>query len=264
MSNYTQTNNFTALTTAQAVINGAAFDTEYGNISTAIASKIDSTSTGESVGNLNFTSPTLPVNGLYLSAANSLSVSCNTTKVATFKTGLIIGAPTGGDQGAGTINAVAYYVNGVAAVPLSFNTKIKATTTSRATNTTLSNDPDLVFAIPGAGTYQIQVRGFCTYTVANGLSVNLNYSGTFTAANSSANFLVPNSVGIGAGSGTISAAVATLQYSFTGNSTGSLYIDATLVATGAGTIGFSWAQTSSSGTAVSINAGSVMTITRIA
>jgi len=39
MSNYVQTNNFTQLTNAHAVVNGAAFDTEFGNIASAIATK---------------------------------------------------------------------------------------------------------------------------------------------------------------------------------------------------------------------------------
>ena len=152
MSNYTQTNNFTALTTAQAVINGAALDTEYGNISTAIASKIDNTSTGESVGNLNFTSATLPVNGLYLSAANSLTVSCNTTKVATFKTGLVIGAPTGGDQGVGTINVTGLFVNGVslsAGTPMStFSSSNPSITLSSANTGFISTSSGLTITIP--------------------------------------------------------------------------------------------------------------------
>jgi hypothetical protein len=44
MSNYTPTTSFTALTTAHAVINGAPFDTEFANIATAIATKVDSAS----------------------------------------------------------------------------------------------------------------------------------------------------------------------------------------------------------------------------
>jgi hypothetical protein len=51
--------------------------------------------------------------GLYRVGTNSLGVSTGGTVRVTVGPGVQIGAPTGGDQGAGTINATGLYVNGV-------------------------------------------------------------------------------------------------------------------------------------------------------
>ena len=82
MSNYSQTTFFTPkdslpLGNPGKVVYGAAYDTEFGNISTAISTKLDIASTGESVGNLSFTSATLPTNGLYLAGANTRGFATN-------------------------------------------------------------------------------------------------------------------------------------------------------------------------------------------
>jgi hypothetical protein len=88
VSNYSQTTFFTPKDSLPAgnpakVIYGAAYDVEFGNISTAIASKYDSTTTtitlsgSFTAGNVNVTSNTIPANGIYLATTNSLGLSTN-------------------------------------------------------------------------------------------------------------------------------------------------------------------------------------------
>jgi hypothetical protein len=56
---------------------------------------------------------TVPVNGLYLSAANTVGIAANSTNVVNFTNGgTTFGAPTGSFKGAGTLNVEALYVNG--------------------------------------------------------------------------------------------------------------------------------------------------------
>ena len=57
---------------------------------------------------------TVPTNGVYLPSANTVGISSNTTNRVTVGLGVQIGAPTGGDKGAGTLNATALYINGTA------------------------------------------------------------------------------------------------------------------------------------------------------
>lgn len=125
MANYVQTTFFTPkdtlpTTDPNKTIFGAAYDVEFGNIATAIASKFDNTSTPTFAGAV--TAPafipngsTLPVNGLYLPSANTIGLSANSTALGTFATGgIVFGGATGGAKGAGTINAVGLFVNGTA------------------------------------------------------------------------------------------------------------------------------------------------------
>jgi hypothetical protein len=52
--------------------------------------------------------------GIYRVGANSLGLSTGGTNRVTVGPGVQVGAPTGGDKGAGTVNATGLYVNGVA------------------------------------------------------------------------------------------------------------------------------------------------------
>jgi hypothetical protein len=183
MSNYSQTTFFTPkdslpLGNPSKVIYGAAYDVEFGNISTAIASKIDSASTGESVGNLTVTSSTVPVNGLYLPAANSVGISANTTNVATFKNGVIIGAPTGGDQGAGTINVTGLFINGFpiyqGAPVTSFGASNPTIALSAANTGFVSSASGLTITIPA--------NASVPFTVGTMLTFENNGGGTMSIA----------------------------------------------------------------------------------
>jgi hypothetical protein len=179
--------------------------------------------------------------------------------------GIAVGAPTGGDQGIGTLNTTGLFVNGVAvSTGLGIAQKaIKVAQTSRASTTTLANDPDLAIAIAAAGTYVIEVL-FGAYNTAGatvGISFNLNYSGTFTQTSSlllAAGFTNQGNL--------IQTAVTTSAFSGNCNTANGAYnvLKATLVATGAGTLGFAWAQVNTNPTGTIVPAGSYMTITKIA
>lgn len=215
-------------------------------------------------------------NGLFVAAgtnANDLALSVNnaannTSLFKVFGDGGVV-AGSGTSQGVGTVNAAGFYVNGVALVTGSTIIKaVKTALTARASTTTLSNDPDLVLAIPSAGTYAIEalISAYNTAGGTVGVSYNLNYSGTFTA-NQSLILAVAGASSFPPAA-TLITATATTSLAF-GNCGAAIgggqgLIKATLVATGAGTLGFAWAQNASNPTATNIGAGSYITATKIA
>ena len=112
MSNYTQTTIFTPKdslppSNPAKTIFGAAYDVEFGNISTAIASKVD-TSSAASLLSVNVTGSSIPANGIYLPSANTLGFATNSTNVGSISsTGLwTIPTPTAS-------NGVSLLVNGL-------------------------------------------------------------------------------------------------------------------------------------------------------
>jgi hypothetical protein len=117
MSNYVQTTLFTpkdSLPTSDPnkTIFGAAYDVEFGNISTAIASKLDVVATTSSTATAFIpTGAAIPVNGLYLPAANTIGLASNTTlRISANSAGnVVIAAPSSG---------TALTVNGAAATSL--------------------------------------------------------------------------------------------------------------------------------------------------
>jgi hypothetical protein len=184
--------------------------------------------------------------------------------------GLVIGAPTGGSQGAGTVNATGLYVNGVAVsggYP-QLKTVIVSTGTSRTNTNTLTNDAQLTYAIPATGTYRIRVTGVYTSTSSiPGVTMNLNYSGTITSS-----ILTAASPAFTVGSESINYAGQILanntNYSFSGTTGASTYqpftLDAILVAGSTGTVAVGWAQSTASTTAVNFVSGTTMTVERLA
>jgi hypothetical protein len=157
---------------------------------------------------------------------------------------------------------------------------VKTANTARASTTTLTNDPDLVYAIPSAGTYQISGFINASYlltTIANngGMTLNLNYSGTFTSGQTASPLIIvggnitPATTTATYVSNTIqaSAASASIQLIQFASSTGTYFsqfmINATLIATGTGTLGLAWAQAVSNVNATTLYAGSSLTITKI-
>jgi hypothetical protein len=266
MSNYTETTNFTALTTAEAIINGAAFDLEYGNIATAIATKFDNLTAG-------YTGP-FTMNTSGSSVTLTITGTAGTSALQVTGSGVQLGAPTGGDQGTGTLNVSGgYYVNG-SLVSGSFTPvlKQKSATTNRASTTTLTNDPDLTYAITATGTYRVQVfAGWSTNGGAQGINANLNYSGAIS--NGIANYEIYSVTGAD------STSVASLTYPLATTVTGQgltsgnadnggiftpYVIDSVFQATNVGTVAFAWAQFTSSATNLSVTAGSYMIVTRLA
>ena len=75
-------------------------------------------------------------------------------EAAYFGQGLVVGAATGGDQGAGTVNATALYINGVALTP--YTNAVRATDSSITTNTVLASDSTLKFAMLANTAYDFE------------------------------------------------------------------------------------------------------------
>lgn len=262
MSNYSQTTNFTALTTAHAVINGAAFDLEYGNVSTAITSKFDNLGggyTGPFTMNAAAATTTLTVNGV---------TGYSALKVLT--AGIQVGAPTGGETGVGTINvAGGYYVNGVSIASGNLGVVVangNGLSSTRTSTTTLSNDANLKVAIPGAGVYQFYLSfGFAAGTGANGGGFAINYSGSFTQQQSV--IVIQSQIGgvaVTQSAQFIQSSVTAISWSVNGTSiTPNFVVTGTLLATGAGQLALSWAQGSSSATASTVSNG-ILVATRYA
>jgi hypothetical protein len=145
--------------------------------------------------------------------------------------------------------------------------KFKSATTSRNTTTTGVNDPDLTYAIPGAGTYDFEcaIMAWGDVTGTQGLSANLNFSGSFLAtANfyemiSGASVFITQSVQSGPN-------VALTQFSAnigTAAPGQSFSIKGTVVTTGAGTFAFSWAQKTSSANNTNVGQGCYLKVTQL-
>lgn len=83
MSNYTKTVDFAAkdaLATGNAakIVKGTEIDTEYNNIATSSATKLDITSSvGSTATSYTVTGSAIPVNGMYLPAANTVGLASN-------------------------------------------------------------------------------------------------------------------------------------------------------------------------------------------
>lgn len=117
--------------------------------------------------------------GLYRVGANSLGVSTGGTVRVTVGPGVQVGAPTGGDQGTGTVNATALYINGVA-VGSAANARIvrKPSTTTR-TSTTATADPDLAITPGAAGTFAVTGYLYVTgLNNGNGLKIAIETAST--------------------------------------------------------------------------------------
>ena len=148
----------------------------------------------------------------------------------------------------------------------------KSASTARASTATLSNDPELIYAIPAAGTYKIELYLYLSYvlsTVATGgYSFNLNYSGSFTSGIGGSTF-VNEGGNTSQGQGLlIQSSAATSAFSYAPGLSPNAYasnftITGVLVATGTGTLGLSWAQAISNATATTLYAGSYLAVTRI-
>jgi hypothetical protein len=145
--------------------------------------------------------------------------------------------------------------------------KGKPATTSRASTTTPSNDPDLTFSITLAGTYAFKGWIPWSSTANAGMNLNVNYSGTFTAGGSYLGVSNLSTVGPFTGSLVqVTAAPSTSLVSASGTTGANVQgftIQGSITATGAGTLAFAWAQNASSVTATNVIQGAYMIVTRV-
>lgn len=148
-------------------------------------------------------------------------------------------------------------------------TVIKTADTARSSTVTLANDPDLTITNIPAGRYhyRVYVQTDGTTTGTQGIGWNINYSGTFTSPASHWNGYHHCSGAMQTGGAALAAAVTTLQRTCadlnTTDSDNMLELVGTLVATGTGTLGFSWAQEASSANATNVRDGSHIALTRL-
>lgn len=147
---------------------------------------------------------------------------------------------------------------------------------TRSSTTTLTNSTQLTYAIPGAGTYEFEVVVFSYFTTAvtDGITANVNYSGTFTAVGSYLCGSFTNGTTTDTGiqpveiSATVNNALAGLTLATYGASVSSATpavhkIKGNLIATGTGTLAFAFAQSTSGVDTANLGVGSYMTVTQL-
>lgn len=237
MSNYTQTTNFTALTAANAVINGAAFDLEYGNVATSITSKFDNIAggyPGPFIMNFAATKTTLTIFG----AANSdtLQITGNSTTNESFGISIsagtsvtdsplfvnnqsnsqallqvrgdgsvVLGSATGGAQGLGSINASAVYVNGASLLSSgTFTGTLTGCTTAPTATFSYTISGKTVTIYCAGGLVATSNSTACTITgVPAGLLPAFNQTPLMLAEDNTASIVAKAVVGPTPGSGVI-------------------------------------------------------------
>jgi len=146
---------------------------------------------------------------------------------------------------------------------------------TRTSNTTVANSTQLTYAIPVAGTYEIDLMVFFYATTAgtNGITANVNYSGTFTAVGSYIDGYFMNGTTTTTGvqpaaiSTTTTAVIAGLTISATGSTnsaTPCVYrLKGTLIATGTGTLAFAFAQNTSGTNTTNLGVGSFLKVKQL-
>jgi len=146
---------------------------------------------------------------------------------------------------------------------------VKPADTSRAATVAVTNDPDLVYSIPLAGTYRIEMDLLMyagTSGLTPGLRYQLNFTGTVNGAAGSTLALVGQLNGSPPNASQCSFALNTVVSAIplgTSPTTSVVRIAGTIQATSAGTLSFQWAQNISSASATTIGESSNMTVTRI-
>ena len=150
-------------------------------------------------------------------------------------------------------------------------TATKGANTARTSTATLSNDPDLVYAIPSAGTYRIDAYLYLGYSLgsvpAGGYALNLNYSGSFVSSFGGSTFFTNGGSTNQGNFYFIQSTQTTYSVSYDPSLNGSyasaFSMNGVLVATGTGTLGLAWAQAVSNANPTTLYAGSYLEVQRI-
>lgn len=88
-----------------------------------------------------------------------------------FAKGFVVGSPTGGDKGTGTINAEGLFINGTPALP---GARLQRDSTSNITSTTvLAADSKLTFAMVANTTYAMRAKIVARITSSGGLKCGI-------------------------------------------------------------------------------------------
>ena len=173
---------------------------------------------------------------------------------------ILAGSPTGGAQGAGTINAEEVYVNGVAVSTGSEILKaVKTSDTSRSSTATRTDDPHLsISGLDSEKRYRVEVYLNITYgsSTNGGIRVDLNSD----TLDDQSYLALYHDVGGGFQSGILGSA-SDIQFSGSG-AAASLYIVGEFNPDGDDTtLTLQWAQSTSDTDATTLEDGSWMTLT---
>lgn len=210
--------------------------------------------------------------GIYREGADSLGIATGGSNRVTVGPGVQVGSPTGGDQGAGTINATGLYINGVSVAGGGLSSAVvKTAATDRSSTTTLTSDPDLQFTAASGGTYDIQFclafGGVTTGTQGFKFAFNLTSAGTQNgmwggSSRVNAAGAAHSGIYLGDGTGGTTGQVAFATIS-TGNGTNQVCGQGMVSQSGAVTYAIQWAQNSSNANATRLNQGSYIRFTRL-
>jgi hypothetical protein len=145
----------------------------------------------------------------------------------------------------------------------------------RTSTTVLVNSNQLTYAIRAAGTYALKlvVYVFASTATTDGITANVNYSGTFTTPGSYiTGYLMNGSTAVvGIQPAAIAAAVTTAIAGLTlatltpiSSATPAVYVlEGTLIATGAGTLAFAFAENLTGLDSANLGVGSYMTVKQL-
>lgn len=170
--------------------------------------------------------------------------------------GTVWNSATGGQQGTGTINATGLFVNGVVVSTGGSTVLVAAKTavTNRPSTSAPTLDPTLFVTVPSTGTYRLQVLANVS-SVAAAAGIKMAVMGTATTTAIQERGSVTDNSGaeiFQSGTGTLSF----LSVSISG--TGSAILDATVVVSVVGTLGFGWSQAVSTASNTGMNNGSLI------
>lgn len=152
--------------------------------------------------------------------------------------------------------------------------KHKAADTSRDNTNTgalVVNDPDLVYAIPAAGTYRLELFVMAYQSAAGsvGIQWNINYSGTIT--NTASYLVVDLNDGPGGAFGpgqvsysaTVNNGIVSVSELSHVAGTGYMHAAGVITVSTTGTLAFAWGQNTGDAKHTIVPAGSMLTITQL-
>jgi hypothetical protein len=139
----------------------------------------------------------------------------------------------------------------------------KSATTTRASTTSLTTDPDITVSIPAAGTYEIRSFLGINPTGAGGFNGEWEFSGTLTGATNAFSLMGANLTGLGWTITPNYYASISSPFTLTNSTAFFAWISflGTLQCSTSGTFALYWAQDSSNASGSSLLAGSSLVVT---
>lgn len=198
--------------------------------------------------------------GIYSAGADIVGLATAGSNRVTVGPGVQVGAPTGGDKGAGTVNATGLYINGTAVGSGAAAQIVRKTANTARTSTTASADPHLSIATTNGVTYSIQgYLSLASLNNGNGLKFGI-FSNSGASGCTTSVFYPNGSNAVQSKFQTTGSGVVSLT-SITTASTDALQFSGTCASSG-GNIELYWSA-DSSGSGTSVQSGSWLLITPI-